>query len=153
MAACVANVIYWIGCGAAALWLIVVSMALLGSTSVTFDRATVLIWGMPPLLFWLLWRGLRSAAICQPCASLGPCDWQHPARLATFCARLDRCDAPFMVPEIIESGVCDGVAYAVEARVSGIDLAKALGRMEGRGAVLRDYSLVVVVQVQGSDLI
>jgi hypothetical protein len=67
--------------------------------------------------------------------------------------RLDRCDAPFMVPEIIESGVCDGVAYAVEARVSGIDLAKALGRMEGRGAVLRDYSLVVVVQVQGSDLI
>jgi hypothetical protein len=33
-----------------------------------------------------------------------PCDERHLARLATFYARLDRCDAPFMVPEIIELG-------------------------------------------------
>jgi hypothetical protein len=37
-----------------------------------------------------------------------------------------------MVPEIIEFGGRDGIAYAVEVRVSGIDLAKALARMEGK---------------------
>jgi hypothetical protein len=54
-----------------------------------------------------------------------PCDERHLARLATFYAGLDR-DAPFMVPEIIEFGERDGIAYAVEVRVSGTDLAKAL---------------------------
>jgi aminoglycoside phosphotransferase (APT) family kinase protein len=71
----------------------------------------------------------------------GPCDERHLARLATFYARLDRRDAPFMVPEIIEFGEHNGVAYAVELRVSGIDLAKALGRMEGeeRLRAIRNY--------------
>jgi aminoglycoside phosphotransferase (APT) family kinase protein len=70
-----------------------------------------------------------------------PCDERHLARLATFYARLDRSDAPFMVPEIIEFGERDGIAYAVELRVSGIDLAKALGRMEGeeRFHAIRNY--------------
>jgi aminoglycoside phosphotransferase (APT) family kinase protein len=70
-----------------------------------------------------------------------PCDERHLARLATFYAGLDRRDAPFMVPEIIEFGERDGIAYAVEARVSGIDLAKALGRMEGeeRFDAIRNY--------------
>jgi aminoglycoside phosphotransferase (APT) family kinase protein len=36
-----------------------------------------------------------------------------------------------MVPEMVEFGERDGIAYAVEVRVSGIDLAKALHRMEG----------------------
>jgi aminoglycoside phosphotransferase (APT) family kinase protein len=70
-----------------------------------------------------------------------PCDERHLARLATFYARLNRRDAPFMVPEIIEFGERDGIAYAVEVRVSGIDLAKALGRMEGeeRLHAIRNY--------------
>jgi aminoglycoside phosphotransferase (APT) family kinase protein len=70
-----------------------------------------------------------------------PCDERHLARLATFYARLDRSDAPFIVPEIIEFGERDGIAYAVEGRVSGIDLAKALGRMEGEGRfhAIRNY--------------
>jgi aminoglycoside phosphotransferase (APT) family kinase protein len=56
---------------------------------------------------------------------------QHLAQLASFYARLDRREAPFMVPEIVEFGERDGVSYAVEMRVSGIDLAQALRRMEG----------------------
>jgi aminoglycoside phosphotransferase (APT) family kinase protein len=70
-----------------------------------------------------------------------PCDERHLARLATFYAQLDRCDAPFTVPEIIEFGERDGIAYAVEVRVSGIDLAKALGWMEGeeRFHAIRNY--------------
>jgi aminoglycoside phosphotransferase (APT) family kinase protein len=60
-----------------------------------------------------------------------PSDQRHLAQLANFYTQLDRRDAPFLVPELIEFGERDGVAYAVEARVSGIDLAKALGRMEG----------------------
>jgi aminoglycoside phosphotransferase (APT) family kinase protein len=68
-------------------------------------------------------------------------DQRHLAQLAIFYARLDRRDAPFMVPEIMEFGERDGIAYAVEMRVSGIDLAKALGRMEGeeRFHAIRNY--------------
>jgi aminoglycoside phosphotransferase (APT) family kinase protein len=71
----------------------------------------------------------------------GPFDQRHPARLANFYARLDRRDAPFMVPEMIEFGERGGIAYAVEVRVSGIDLAKTLGRMEGEARVqaIRNY--------------
>jgi aminoglycoside phosphotransferase (APT) family kinase protein len=70
-----------------------------------------------------------------------PCDERHLARLATFYARLGRCDAPFMVPEIVEFGERDGITYAVEVRVSGVDLAKALGWMEGeeRFHAIRNY--------------
>jgi hypothetical protein len=70
-----------------------------------------------------------------------PCDERHLARLATFYARLDRRDAPFMVPRIIEFGERDGIAYAVEVRVSGMDLAKALARMKGeeRFYAIRNY--------------
>jgi len=70
-----------------------------------------------------------------------PSDQRYLARLATFYAALDRRDALLKVPEIIEFGECDGIAYAVEARVSGIDLAKALGRMKGeeRFQTIRNY--------------
>jgi aminoglycoside phosphotransferase (APT) family kinase protein len=71
----------------------------------------------------------------------GPADQRHLARLANFYARLDRRDAPFIVPEMIEFGERDGIAYAVEVRVSGIDLSKALARMEGeeRFQAIRNY--------------
>jgi aminoglycoside phosphotransferase (APT) family kinase protein len=71
-----------------------------------------------------------------------PCDQRQLARLASFYALLDRREAPFVVPEIIEFGERDGIAYAVEARVSGIDLAKALGRLEGeaRFQAIRNYA-------------
>jgi aminoglycoside phosphotransferase (APT) family kinase protein len=70
-----------------------------------------------------------------------PSDQRQLAQLANFYARLDRREAPFMVPEIVEFGERDGIAYAVEARVSGIDLAKALPRMEGevRFQAIRKY--------------
>jgi aminoglycoside phosphotransferase (APT) family kinase protein len=70
-----------------------------------------------------------------------PSDQQHLGQLANFYTRLDRRDAPFMVPELIEFGERDGIAYAIEARVSGIDLAKALGQMEGeeRFLAIRNY--------------
>jgi aminoglycoside phosphotransferase (APT) family kinase protein len=65
-----------------------------------------------------------------------PYDQQHLAQLANFYTRLDRRDAPSAVPQL-----SDGIAYAVESRVSGIDLAKALGRMEGekRFQAIRNY--------------
>ncbi len=68
-------------------------------------------------------------------------DRRHLARLANFYTRLDRRDAPFIVPEIIEFGEREGIAYAVETRVSGIDSAKALGRLEGekRFQAIRTY--------------
>jgi aminoglycoside phosphotransferase (APT) family kinase protein len=70
-----------------------------------------------------------------------PPDQQHLAQLANFYTRLDRRDAPFMVPEIIDFGERDGIAYAVEVRVGGIDLAKALGRMVGKARfqAIRNY--------------
>jgi aminoglycoside phosphotransferase (APT) family kinase protein len=70
-----------------------------------------------------------------------PCDQRHLAQLATFYARLGRRDAPFIVPEMIEFGMREGITYAVEVRVSGVDLAKALGRMEGEGRLqaIRNY--------------
>lgn len=70
-----------------------------------------------------------------------PPDQRQLARLANFYALLDRRDAPFMVPEMIDFGERDGIAYAVEVRVSGIDLAKALGQMEGeeRFQAIRNY--------------
>jgi aminoglycoside phosphotransferase (APT) family kinase protein len=71
----------------------------------------------------------------------GPFDQRHLARLAKFYTQLDSRGAPFMVPEMIEFGERDGIAYAVEVRVSGIDLAKALGRMQGEARVqaIRNY--------------
>jgi hypothetical protein len=42
-----------------------------------------------------------------------PSDQRHLPRRA-FYARLDRRDAPFMVPEMIEVGERGGIAYAVE---------------------------------------
>lgn len=68
-------------------------------------------------------------------------DQRHLARLADFYARLDRSGAPFAVPEIHQFGERDGVAYAIETRVSGIDLANALSRMEGeaRAQAIRSY--------------
>jgi aminoglycoside phosphotransferase (APT) family kinase protein len=68
-----------------------------------------------------------------------PLDERHLARLATFYARLDRSDAPFMVPEIIEFGERDGITYAVEGRVSGIDLANSRMEREGRFHAIRNY--------------
>jgi aminoglycoside phosphotransferase (APT) family kinase protein len=70
-----------------------------------------------------------------------PTDQQYLRRLANFYARLDRREATFMVPEIIEFGERDGIAYAVEVRVSGIDLAKALSRVQGeeRFRAIRNY--------------
>jgi aminoglycoside phosphotransferase (APT) family kinase protein len=63
------------------------------------------------------------------------------AQLANFYARLDRNNVTFAVPEVLQFGERNGIAYAVETRIRGIDLAKALSRMEGeeRFRAIRNY--------------
>jgi aminoglycoside phosphotransferase len=81
--------------------------------------------------------GSRVVKVYRPCANRAMI-----ARRNQFYAKLDRSVAGFAIPEILESGECDGAVYTVERRIPGISLAQALLRIEGacRERALHTYA-------------